>query len=103
MFFEMRFDLGTLDSDERSLPFGLLVDYAYRLFAALNDPTLMVDSTNIILLKAFRFSMVVSKWSGRAIYVIMYFLLPGVILSARLQSTLSLVIHNGYTAVLKIN
>ena len=25
MFFEMRFDLGTLDSDERSLPFGLLV------------------------------------------------------------------------------
>ena len=36
MFFEMRFDLGTLDSGERSLPFGLLVlkywsdsDYAY--------------------------------------------------------------------------
>ena len=26
MFFEMRFDLGTLDSGERSLPFGLLVD-----------------------------------------------------------------------------
>ena len=25
MFFEMRFDLGTLDSSERSLPFGLLV------------------------------------------------------------------------------
>ena len=25
MFFEMRFDLGTLDSGERSLPFGLLV------------------------------------------------------------------------------
>ena len=25
MFFEMRFDLGTLDSDEQSLPFGLLV------------------------------------------------------------------------------
>ena len=25
MFFEMRFDLGTLDSVERSLPFGLLV------------------------------------------------------------------------------
>ena len=24
-FFEMRFDLGTLDSGERSLPFGLLV------------------------------------------------------------------------------
>ena len=25
MFFEMRFDFGTLDSGERSLPFGLLV------------------------------------------------------------------------------
>ena len=25
MFFEVRFDLGTLDSGERSLPFGLLV------------------------------------------------------------------------------
>ena len=25
IFFEMRFDLGTLDSDERSLSFGLLV------------------------------------------------------------------------------
>ena len=25
MFLEMRFDLGTLDSGERSLPFGLLV------------------------------------------------------------------------------
>ena len=80
MFFEMRFDLGTSDSGERSLPFGLLVDYAYRLFAALNDPTLMVDSTNIILLKAFRFSMAVSKWSGRALYVIMCFLFPGVII-----------------------
>ena len=27
MFFEMRFDFGTLDSGERSLPFGLLVFY----------------------------------------------------------------------------
>ena len=26
MFFEMRFDLGTFDSGERSLAFGLLVD-----------------------------------------------------------------------------
>ena len=40
MFFEMRFDLGTLDSGERSLPFGLLVKktgrrlalYLYKLF-----------------------------------------------------------------------
>ena len=29
MFFEMRFDLGTLDSGERSLPFGLLVSFFY--------------------------------------------------------------------------
>ena len=28
MFFEMRFNLGTLDSVERSLPFGLLVSCA---------------------------------------------------------------------------
>ena len=28
--FEMRFDLGTLDSGERSLPFGLLVFYFYN-------------------------------------------------------------------------
>ena len=30
MFFEMRFDLGTLDSGERSLPFGLLVLINYE-------------------------------------------------------------------------
>ena len=29
MFFEMRFDLGTLDSGERSLPFGLLVCFFF--------------------------------------------------------------------------
>ena len=29
MFFEMRFDLGTLDSGERSLPFGLLVSISH--------------------------------------------------------------------------
>ena len=27
MVFEMRFDLGTLDSGERSLPFGILVEF----------------------------------------------------------------------------
>ena len=32
MFFEMRFDLGTLDSGERSLPFGLLVLLFLRYF-----------------------------------------------------------------------
>ena len=31
MFFEMRFELGTLDSGEQSLPFGLLV----RIFTVL--------------------------------------------------------------------
>ena len=31
MFFEMRFDLGTLDSGERSLPFGLLVSRMFLL------------------------------------------------------------------------
>ena len=31
MFFEMRFDLGTLDSGERSLPFGLLVVIFFRI------------------------------------------------------------------------
>ena len=29
--FEMRFDLGTLDSGERSLPFGLLVELIFDL------------------------------------------------------------------------
>ena len=32
MFFEMRFYLGTLDSGERLLPFGLLVGLTFRLF-----------------------------------------------------------------------
>ena len=32
MFFEMRFDLGTLESGERSLPFGLLVFLSVGLF-----------------------------------------------------------------------
>ena len=29
--FKMRFDLGTLDSGERSLPFGLLVHFSFSL------------------------------------------------------------------------
>ena len=35
MFFEMRFDLGTLDSGERSLPFGLLVTCAIEMAIVL--------------------------------------------------------------------
>ena len=31
LWFEMRFDLGTLDSGERSLPFGLLVSTSEQL------------------------------------------------------------------------
>ena len=37
MFFEMRFDLGTLDSGERSLPFGLLVLYLILFILADNE------------------------------------------------------------------
>ena len=33
--FEMRFDLGTLDSGERSLPFGLLVFILFYFFFSL--------------------------------------------------------------------
>ena len=39
MFFEMRFDLGTLDSGERSLPFGLLVSVVF-------DPILLILAGN---------------------------------------------------------
>ena len=41
MFFEMRFDLGTSDSGERSLPFGLLVRYSFLIVALL-----CLDSAN---------------------------------------------------------
>ena len=37
MFFEMRFDLGTLDSGERSLPFGVLVFYPILFILAGNE------------------------------------------------------------------
>ena len=40
MFFEMRFDLGTLDSGERLLPFGLLVcvyfDFLYDYHTSID-------------------------------------------------------------------
>ena len=40
MFFEMRFDLGILDSGERSLPFGLLVTFSgcLELFGYILSP-----------------------------------------------------------------
>ena len=41
MFFEMRFDRGTLDSGERSLPFGLLV---CLICGFTSQPTTMVMS-----------------------------------------------------------
>ena len=52
MFFEMRFDLGTLDSGERSLPFGLLV-YLYR--TPMVDPfsCIIFDFKTLILTIAF--------------------------------------------------
>ena len=37
MFFEMRFDLGTLDSGERSLPFGLLVSSHFYIVMFIFD------------------------------------------------------------------
>ena len=56
MFFEMRFELGTLDSGERSLPFGLLVRintvicfYSYMLEEALKIYEYLFEA---ILLKA---------------------------------------------------
>ena len=51
MFFEMRFDLGTLDSVERSLPFGLLVFLSILPFLVLFLPLLgdgMVDGKNSV-------------------------------------------------------
>ena len=39
MFLEMRFDLGTLDSGERSLPFGLLVR-VYRVMKLVGEAKL---------------------------------------------------------------
>ena len=42
MLFEMRFDLGTLDSGERSLPFGLLVFKRHR-------PKVLALNTNFSL------------------------------------------------------
>ena len=37
MFFEIRFDLGTLDSGERSLPFGLLVFHCYVILTGQSN------------------------------------------------------------------
>ena len=48
--FEMRFDLGTLDAGERSLPFGLLVYYKLRNHRR---------STTYFSLKFFRFPLLV--------------------------------------------
>ena len=39
MFLEMRFDLGTLDSGERSLPFGLLVCFSMSFVSSANLPS----------------------------------------------------------------
>ena len=44
MFLEMRFDLGTLDSGERSLPFGLLVfDLILFILAGNEDMHKILD------------------------------------------------------------
>ena len=48
MFFEMRFDLGTLDSGERSLPFGLLVFLFFFFFFFF-----MIDHRETICIKSY--------------------------------------------------
>ena len=53
MFFEMRFDLGTLDSGERSLPFGLLVTYLYAFYDSIKiDMSLQFDFLPISVRKS---------------------------------------------------
>ena len=46
MFFEMRFDLGTLDSGERSLPFGLLVLLSYPKIKYISNTKDIVSFSN---------------------------------------------------------
>ena len=46
-FFEMRFDLGTLDSGERSLPFGLLVMFLHMLWVLIRIEAILMSTHNI--------------------------------------------------------
>ena len=71
MFFEMRFDLGTLDSGERSLPFGLLVFFAVKHFQEHNKigPCRTFVAKYIINENAnFDLSIPVLVGEGEAIY-----------------------------------
>ena len=54
MFFEMRFDLGTLDSGERSLPFWLLVDRIIIKVAGNQDRHKSSDDDEMCLLNLKR-------------------------------------------------
>ena len=61
MFFEMRFDRGTLDSGERSLPFGLLVSI-FTLFEFPSVLFMLVSSSpsNILVQSSDRSSRIMS-------------------------------------------
>ena len=60
MFFEMRFDLGTLDSGERSLPFGLLVCFFIDwFFISLTQFTCLV--LNSILTQFYLLQFMIMK------------------------------------------
>ena len=48
-FFEMRFDLGTLDSGERSLPFGLLVSVVCLKIELIPCFCLCTEASSVIL------------------------------------------------------
>ena len=67
MFFKMRFDLGTFDSGERSLPFGLLVAILlqeYRIFVVVLffffviplEHTYILAKRSNLLLRFYQFS-----------------------------------------------
>ena len=77
MFFEMRFDLGTLDSGERSLPFGLLVILCHDLsphknMAVCNDPKMRIilnekdrfcwEMTHISFMETFQIEIKFGFW-----------------------------------------
>ena len=52
MFFEIKFDLGTLDSDERSLPSGLFVhNLTTKIFTLTSPVPLHLEQYKLQLLK----------------------------------------------------
>ena len=63
IFFEMRFDLGTLDSGERSLPFGLLVQVVIlKVHIASKVKHLFIIYVYDTLLRQFIFVILYQLW-----------------------------------------